>query len=252
MRVAKYWDVVAGVVILLGLSQLPGDMSLAQLPGWGGSAGRFGGVLAFVDLVPALPLLLALAGLAGKHIGWGVALGVTLVSAIPAAVLTLGASYDSGGGGTIILLEGLALTLGVWGMLWCLAGKAALGRVLHGVAVLAALWSLATPFMVMRSAGQLAGGAAICIARHEKDRPITSWAELRGVSFHTDRSGYKDTSAWFLHGVMLVDRGQGIEAWNWSPRTMRFDRLERPGDLVVTPLGVCQPRPGFLQGLSVF
>ena len=94
-------------------------------------------------------------------------------------------------------------------------------------------------------------GAAFCMARHEADRQVRSWAELRGVSFHTDRSGFEDTSTWVRHGVMLVDRGQGIEAWNWSPRALRFDRLARARDLVATPFGVCQPVADFGGRMSI-
>lgn len=251
MSLGRWWDVQAGGLVLAGLMQLPGDMALSQLAGPGASAGLTA-VAAFVDLVPALPLALALAGLAGGRIPWGLALGLTLVSALPAAVLTLLASYDTGGGAEIILAEGLALSLAVWGMLWCLAGQGVPGRALHGLAVLAALCSLATPFAVARQARLLADGAAFCIARHEADRPIRSWAELRGASFHTNRSGYKDTSSWYLHGLLLVDRVQGIEVWNWSPRHLRFDPLPRAGQLVVSPFRTCTPVPAFLGRLSLF
>ena len=115
-----------------------------------------------------------------------------------------------------------------------------------------ALWSLATPVAVAASATLVAGQDAYCIARHAPDRPILAWAELRGAGFHTDRSGYKDSSAWYLHGVMLVQRDGGVEAWNWSPRLMRFDRLARPDDLIASPFGTCQPAQGFLGGLSLF
>lgn len=50
---------------------------------------------------------------------------------------------------------------------------------------------------------------------------------------------------------MVVGRGQGIAVWYWSPCAMRFGRLERPGDLIVTPFGVYQPGVGFAEGLSV-
>lgn len=251
MRVTKYWDVAAGVLILLGLMHLPGDMALAEALGQGGSLGWLWGAVVFVNLVPALPLALALGVLVGGRIGGGVAWGMILISALPAAILTLGAAYDSGDGEGIIWIEGAALTLACWGMLLCLAGRMRVGRLAHGMAMLVALWSLATPLAVAWSVRAVAGGSAYCIARHQPDRPIRTWAELRGVSFHTDRSGYKDTSAWFLHGVMLVDRGQGIEAWNWSPRHMRFERIGRPGDMAESPFGTCAPRAGFLDGLAL-
>lgn len=251
MGFGRIWDLCAGGVILLGMTQLPGEMALPRLVARGGRTKGLGGALALVDVAPVLPLVLALAGLAGGRIGWGVALGLTLASAPLAAVLALGAAYDAGGGADIILAEGAALSLGVWGMLWCMAGQGGLGRVLHGPAVAAALWSLITPWAVARSAEQVSEGAAYCVARHEADRPIRSWAELRGVSFHTNRSGYKDTSTWYLHGVMLVDRGEGVEAWNWSPRHMRFERVERPEDMLVSPFGACQPVSSFMSGLSL-
>lgn len=114
-----------------------------------------------------------------------------------------------------------------------------------------ALWSLITPFSVAWSARAIAEDASYCIARHQTDRPVRSWADLRGVSFHTNKSGYKDSSVWYLHRVMLVDRGSGVEAWNWSPRAMRFDRLERADELSVTSFDACRPKPGFLDGLPI-
>ena len=229
MIVTRYWDVGAGLVILLGMMQLPGDMIVPGLLGAGAGLGRIGSGLAFVDLVPVLPFLIALSGLAGGRIGGGTALWLILATCLPAALLTLGASYDSGGGGGIILMEGVALTLACWGMLLCLAGRVTWGRLTYGLAVLVALWSLTTPFFVASSVRAVAEQDAYCIARHEPDRPILSWAELRGVSFHTNQSGFKDTSEWYLHGVLLVQRAGGVEAWNWSPRHMRF-RAIGPGE----------------------
>lgn len=71
----------------------------------------------------------------------------------------------------------------------------------------AAAWSLSlVPAVVIRT-NQVADGHPFCLARHGPAEPIESFWELRGFSFYTTWTGYKSTSTWYYHGILIVDRG---------------------------------------------
>jgi hypothetical protein len=102
--------------------------------------------------------------------------------------------------------------------------------------------SLAVAGAALMQAGWMADGAPASSARHE-DRPerVGSIRDLRAFSFYTTRSGYKDSSRWYFHGLLIVCRPDGEEVYNWSPRRLRFMRFERPHLLAVDPSWACEP-----------
>jgi hypothetical protein len=69
---------------------------------------------------------------------------------------------------------------------------------------------------------------------------------LRGTRLFTTFTGYKSTSRWYFHAVLIVDGEKGREYWNWSISRMRFERFYNPHRFVERPTHVCQPTPLFL------
>lgn len=80
--------------------------------------------------------------------------------------------------------------------------------------------------------------------------PLESWAELRGLSLYTTRTGDKSTSHWYLHAVRIVQEESGISVWNWSFGAMSFTPLPHPGRLLVSAGSECTPEPRFLATLA--
>ncbi len=117
------------------------------------------------------------------------------------------------------------------------------------VALIIALWSLCGVIGVIASATKIAVGLPYCIAAHGQSQPITSLWQLRGVSFYTASTGYKDSSRWFFHGVMVVNEGGLERYYNWSPANMRFDRVKRESLMIRRIYGACQPRKNFIGAL---
>ena len=114
------------------------------------------------------------------------------------------------------------------------------------IIVLITTWSIVSGISAAAQALDIASGRPYCIA-HTRPRPYVTLAsifDIRGTNFYTDVTGYKSTSRWYFHAVLVA----GNDYWNWSIRSMRFDRIERPHrqfDLV----GACEPTRGFLARL---
>ena len=120
------------------------------------------------------------------------------------------------------------------------------------VAVTISASSLLAIFATATSASRVSQGDPYCISHHDRAEPVASWAELRGLYFFTVESGFKVRSSWYFHGVMIVKGTGGSRYYNWSPRNMRFDLLDREADLVVRVEGMCEPRDAFLVSLPLF
>lgn len=176
-----------------------------------------------------------------------------MVTVMGLALSTLVAAF-SGAGSLIALVHGLSLTAAVTGWMF-LARQTGGGWVSRGLAATGALvgmWSLASAGVVAVQAASLADDRAYCLAHHTTgESPVSSFADLRGLSFYTTQSGYKTTSHWFFHGVLLIDANDFQEVWTWSHSNMRFDRLERPKDFAASPLGACTPSENFLSKLPL-
>jgi hypothetical protein len=119
-------------------------------------------------------------------------------------------------------------------------------------AICLATWSLLQVPVVLAQATYLAGGRPFCIAdtgavKHNYYAPVRSVFDLRGTNFYTGVTGYKDSSRWAFHGVLIVrDQLIGDEYWNWSISRMRFE--PRPGSTpyVIDWRRACTPEPNAL------
>jgi hypothetical protein len=121
------------------------------------------------------------------------------------------------------------------------------------IPAIGAVWSLASVAVVLVSVHRLADGAPFCLAHHGYHSTVVEsvW-ELRWFSFYTTETGYKDTSTDYFHGVLAVETPKGDKIYNWSPRGMRFDPIDRP-HLFRNPslMSPCSPSPRFWQSLRV-
>jgi hypothetical protein len=134
----------------------------------------------------------------------------------------------AGTGSDIVLTQGILLVFALTAsLLWQAYGH--LGKrevyvalVGMGLAASGACWSLATVPAVIIQANQIAGGAPFCIGAHGRTTSIESLWDLRGFSFYTTATGYKDTSRWYFHGVLVVQTKAGRRYFNWSPRSFSF------------------------------
>lgn len=109
----------------------------------------------------------------------------------------------------------------------------------------AAAWSLLSVPAVVYGANRIAAGNPFCIGRHAPASEITSIWDLRGFSFYTTASGYKSTSGWYFHGLVVVDGTDGRQYFNWSPRGFRFDRIHHPERLAARVQDICEPTSAF-------
>ncbi len=109
-----------------------------------------------------------------------------------------------------------AALIGLWGHR-SIGGKALLLAV-----TLISLWSLFAMTRAVTQISTLTNGTPYCVAR--SGEPITSLAELRGLAFYTDETGFKSTSFWTFHGVLLTK----TQEWNWSAKSLRFEAIPEP------------------------
>ncbi|ETE52174.1 hypothetical protein [Rhodobacter capsulatus] len=224
---------------LLHRPRVPGDIAAA---------------VAAIVAAPVLPLVSALlARYARLRLPGLVLVPLTVCCAVLGVLLTLAAMMD--GGSALAFLEGLMLTLAVVGGLQML-GRATeageLAALLMALPTLLALWSLATVPAAAVSALKIAAGHPYCIARHGDTHPIDSWAELRGLSLYTTRTGFKSTSHWYLHAVLIVEADADWSVWNWSFGAMGFTPLPHPDWLTERAGSECTPEPSFLATLAPF
>jgi hypothetical protein len=198
---------------------------------------------------PLLPFGLALNVLArGARVSPILTFGFTAALLLLGFLATLLAAAYAGPGAGFYLLSGLLVTSGVVGaLLWTARDRlsplsqdlASLGVLVSAVG---AAWSLLVAPLVLVSAAVTANGNPFCLARHEEGpAPITSILDLRWFSFITTDTGYKHSSRWYFHGLLLVTGPDGSRSYNWSPRRLRFERVERPELLLVPPAGACSP-----------
>lgn len=109
-----------------------------------------------------------------------------------------------------------AALIGLWGHR-SIGGKALLLAV-----TLISLWSLLSMTRAAIQITSLTKGTPYCVAR--SGAPITSIAELRGLAFYTDESGFKSSNFWTFHGVLLTE----AQEWNWSAKSLRFEAIPAP------------------------
>jgi hypothetical protein len=202
-------------------------------------------------VVAFVPLACAVLARKGVRMSSGMAIGLSILAALSGLVLSL-LAVIAVGGSPLLFLEGTMLTLAVAASPHLLSrgddGPTAAALVmiwpaLHG------LWSLMVVPCIAVSAIRTAADRPYCIAQHRDTRALRSWADLRGLSLYTTRTGYKSTSHWYLHAVMIVEDATEMPVFNWSFGGLRFERLAEP-DWLLEPAGSeCWPEPGFLSRL---
>ena len=205
------------------------------------------GIYLVTWLAPVLPLILAGLVLLGlRLIPSAVAKTLAAFSVTAGLFLTLASGAFSLSSTTQWLHE-LTLTVAVASSFLIWSGRdgelqpSRTAKLGIAAATIAALWSLMTVPMIRIQAHVIADGSPYCIAEHSPDSPVETLHELRGFSFYTTNTGYKSTSEWFFHGLMIVDQPDGHKIYNWSPRRWRFDLVARPDILVEPVRDVCVP-----------
>lgn len=161
------------------------------------------------------------------------------------------------GGTEMTILHGTALTLAcVTSILLVSAVGQKAWSVVFGIflfPVLVGVWSLAVVPLAYSSAVEISSNRPFCIGEHSPiDKELHAIMGLRGLSFYTTRSGYKIGDAWYFHGLLLIETEGETNVYNWSPRRMAFQTVERPRLLIASPFGACEPRKGFFERLSLF
>lgn len=184
------------------------------------------------------------------------ALFIAVLTGILGLFVTVVIAGLSGAGTNLALMHGISLTVAVILSIRLLSTKAATlwapkMLIFWSVPVVVGIWSLVSAASVAEQANRISHGHPFCLAPHDS-RDVHSFADLRGLSFYTTSSGFKSTSHWFFHGILLVRNAGHIEAYNWSPRHMAFHHIERPETLVMPPIKVCTPQHGFWSTLSIF
>lgn len=246
------------VVILVGYVKLPFWSRLMELLKDSHAPRLVFLVEGLAHVGPLIPLVAALARLASPFRFRGNAARTIAGTVVGAGLFfSFFAGAFSGAGSEIVWLYGFTLTLAVAASVLLLADDQTkpwwpfltIGLLL--VPFVAAIWSLAAGVVIYRQAEQLSGGQPYCIAHHnDREDPVSSLADLRGLMFYTTFSGYKDSSHWYFHGLLLVGRGQHLNVFNWSPRHLRFDLLQKPQVQFIDPRKACRPRLDFLKSLK--
>ena len=203
-----------------------------------------------VWLAPAVPLIcVCLRAMMASPLSQVWALFLTVAAFWIGLCLTLlGSAFAPPGAAFISAVRGCGLTLAVCAGLLSLApeapGERAEWLAVSGLmlASLLAIWSLLCVPLVLIQAERAAAGAPYCIAQHGPSRSVDGFWDLRGFSFYTRDSGYKDNSGWYFHGVLIVEGAEGRQYFNWSPRHLRFDRIEHPNRYSVSVRNLCSPR----------
>ena len=244
VRVQGIAALLLGSIIVAGLARGWWD-DLDSLPRWTR-------LIAAVCLIPpwtfASAAFLRLAGLSPiQHlvrpaVGF-VATGSLLAILVSAAL--------SGPGFPFAVVQSSAASGAVIGAAALLEGRMRLALATAVFPTVIAIWSLGSGAAAASGASLIADGRDYCLAR-QGGPPVRRWAELRGIALYTDRTGYKSTSRWYFHAVLLVDDAGGGSSFNWSPRRLRWERLEYPERLIEPVRGSCEPSPAFLRHLDLF
>ena len=247
-NVQRYAALLGAVII--GFGFIPVPLTDASLP----KATWFE---LFIAVLPLMPIaILAVSIVSRRRIPVVLAVALALVFFCAGAFATFVSMALSGGGTEMVILHGMALTLACsMSILLASALKQRAISVAFGVYVIPTLvgvWSLAMVPRAYSSAVEASANRAYCIGEHSPiERELSSIFGVRGLSFYTTRSGYKIGDTWYFHGLLLVEDDSGLNVYNWSPRGMRFNVVERPGSLIANPFAACQPRNRFLEEFNL-
>jgi len=111
-----------------------------------------------------------------------------------------------------------------------------------GFVTLASAVSVSHAGAVWGDARRVAEGDPFCLAWHDtKGAPVRWIGDLRLSRFYLTKTGFKSTSRWYFHGVMIVRRASGDAYYNWSLRHLRFDRVADEASFFARVAGSCDP-----------
>lgn len=211
-----------------------------------------------VALAPLVPLLLVtLRFWAGKPLNRSITVFLSVIAAVFGGLIVLLGAAVGTTGTTIAMMHGFALTTAISATILLLSindvgnGFSLTIKGLLIFPLLVSIWSVTNIFAVILGANQLSQGRAFCIATHSPTEPIRALEQLRGLSFYTTASGFKDNSGWYFHGLLLLDNDGPDQVFNWSPRRLRFDQVEDPEKMIIRPTNACKPRNNFWGSLSI-
>lgn len=206
------------------------------------------GLFLLVWFIPATPICiggLALLGLC--PIPRPLAVFLAISSVVIGLLLTLASGVLALSSDTQ-LLHGISLTIAIASSFLIWSGRDGkpnpswIAKIGISISTLIAFWSLLTIPMLLLQARLITDGSPYCIAEHSENSPIEALHGLRGFSFYTTKTGYKSTSEWYFHGLMIVDHPDDQRVYNWSPRHWRFDLVERPDAPIEPVRNVCVPK----------
>jgi len=239
--------VTTGILIALGFTPIPFFPD-----NLGHGAGWLYWPIGAISAMALLPLILAIIGMVlPKPPNKFVAAGFAVLAAIIGAGLTFLYATRTGSGSLLATVHGLSLTLAVGASILMLATQnrpkpfKSTPVILLLAPLVVALWSLVSGAAVVWQANRLADNRAFCVAAHDQSPPVRTFAQLRGLSFYTT------TARWYFHGLLIVETDNGKEFYNWSPRRMKFQKIEHPKRFIASPLNVCTPQTGYWANLSV-
>ena len=239
--------VTTGILIALGFTPIPFFPD-----NLGHGAGWLYWPIGAISAMALMPFILAIIGMVlPKPLNKYVTAGFAIVAAIIGAGLTFLYATRTGSGSLLATVHGLSLTLAVGTSILMLATQnrpkpfKSTPVILLLAPLAVALWSLVSGVALVWQANRLADNRAFCVATHDQSTPVRTFAQLRGLSIYTTTAG------WYFHGLLIVETDTGKEFYNWSPRRMKFLRIEHPDRFVASTLYVCRPHTDYWDNLSV-
>jgi hypothetical protein len=250
-----HWSILAALSVLIALGYIDISWFKHGAP-VDGSILRVAIVIWCVKLAPIFPIITAIILLTPLRLMKGFALLFAAITFLFGLFLSLLSAALSGAGGAVAFMHGATLTLAASASFLALCRgdmNSSMGRsaiVLMTIPAIAATWSLAAGGMLIASARAMSSDKPYCIALHGDRKSVSSLANLRGLSFYTTRSGYKDSSGWFFHGVLIVQDDVGKSVYNWSAKMLRFELLP-PKTFEDDPRYECVAQPDFISSLPL-
>ncbi len=257
-----WWLLALTAVIALGF-YVPLELNLDwSAPEGGYKLWHFAVLALVIPLMqwPLFPLLSLALFHSDKYLLWrwlavtlGLAFGgLCLLALFPMAIM-------SGPGALFILTLGAAVIFHfmatIIGLSGCRMNDKTRGFILAclSITAAAALWSFLTMPIVAVQAARTADGSPYCLVDHVEGagEAHSSVLHLRGMNLFTTATGYKMSSRWYYHSIMLVQDGDTLRAFNWSHRRLRYDEIRNYHQKII-PIGEqCEPVPNFIRRIVI-
>ncbi|MBI1492960.1 hypothetical protein [Halocynthiibacter styelae] len=236
-------------LLLLSLLILAGHLQLVDTDASDHYSGLVQSVYLLVQTSPAIPLVCVTIRFLRGRPASPVLIRMLAISAFLSGILLtlINAVLSSSASFQISTLHGVSLTFtATAGFLILSFGRLSTSEVRLAwsgflISSAAAFWSLLTVPVILIQAGSIASGNPYCLAQHSRQEQTSAATDLRGFSFYSTATGFKSTSNWHFHGVLIVEAEDGQKFFNWSPRRFRFDRIDNPQRYIVPFENLCMP-----------